>query len=91
VVHIHGFTGFDVAADSDWARARRRETALAHVRAHVRKNAKGLEVAHGDPKRLPRAGDRFSVNVKTGKLVVTPGVASMDDFLKAGAKDRGKR
>jgi len=71
VVHFHGFTGFDLAADTDPARAVRSETALAHVRTHVRKGAKNLAVAHGDPKKLPAAGSRLSYDVKKKKLVVT--------------------
>lgn len=86
VVHMHGFTGFDLAADTDWARTMRAEAALAHVRKHVRKGAKNLEVAHGDPKKLPEPGARFSVDVKKKKVVVSSGSASLQALLKAQPK-----
>jgi hypothetical protein len=83
VVHIHGFTGNTIAADTDWARAMRSETALAHVQHHVRKNAKGLEVVHGDPKKLPEPGTRVTYDMKRKKLVASRVALSLQDFMTA--------
>jgi hypothetical protein len=92
VVHVHEFVGNDIADENEHVSLMRADVALAYVRQHARKPAKGLQVVHGDPKKLPNVGDRFAYDLKKKKLVTIADRHSVQDVEKSAqsAKAAGK-
>jgi hypothetical protein len=83
VVHVHEFIGNDIADENEHVSSMRADAALAYVRQHTRKPAKGLQVVHGDPKKLPDVGDRFAYDLKRKKLVTIADLHSAQDVEKS--------